>query len=89
MGKREYHLLHAGVISVQSSREHGYIEDGFLSGGTEDCMRKLSLSLRGLPVEVSFILTEEEGQCFLAVWKEEKLELFNVAFPVEHRTLSR
>ena len=47
------------------AREHGYIDDGFLSGGTEDCMRKLLLSLRGdLPVKVSFILTEEEGRRF-------------------------
>ncbi|SEM96300.1 hypothetical protein SAMN05216404_1023 [Nitrosospira multiformis] len=34
---------------------------------------------------MSFILTEEEGQCFLPVLKEEKLELFNFEFPVEHR----
>lgn len=40
-----------------------------------------------LPVEISFILSEEEAESFLELLKEEKLELFYVKFPVEHGVL--
>lgn len=40
-----------------------------------------------LPVEVSFVVSEEEAERFLALLRTEKLELFYVRFPVEYGTI--
>ena len=40
-----------------------------------------------LPVEVSFVLSTEEAERFLALLRAEKLELFYVKFPVEYGIL--
>jgi PII-like signaling protein len=37
-----------------------------------------------LPVEVSFVISEEEGQRFLDLLQAENLDLFYVKFPVEY-----
>ncbi|MFZ0564716.1 MAG: DUF190 domain-containing protein [Chlamydiales bacterium] len=41
-----------------------------------------------VPVEVSFIVNEEEAKHFLNLLKNEKLDLFYVKFPVEHGELT-
>jgi len=40
-----------------------------------------------LPVEVSFVVSKEEAERFLALLKTERLELFYVRFPVEYGIL--
>lgn len=42
-----------------------------------------------LPVEVGFVLSEEETERFLMLLREEKLELFYVKFPVEYGVLPK
>lgn len=42
-----------------------------------------------LPVEVGFVLNEEETERFLVLLREEELELFYVKFPVEYGVLSK
>ena len=42
-----------------------------------------------LPVEVGFVLSEDETERFLTLLREEKLELFYVKFPVEYGVLPR
>src|SRR5688500_4227358 len=37
-----------------------------------------------LPVEVSFVLSEEEAEGFLKLLQAENIDLFYVKFPVEH-----
>jgi len=54
-------------------------------GGRPVCHPRLAC----LPVEVGFVLNEEETERFLVLLREEELELFYVKFPVEYGVLSK
>jgi uncharacterized protein len=72
--------IHGGtaIRAIAGFGRHGRVhEETFIELGAD------------LPVEVSFILGEEEAGRFLELLKEEKLELFYVKFPVEHGVLSK
>ncbi len=42
-----------------------------------------------LPVEIGFVLNNDEAEHFLALLRQEKLELFYVKFPVEYGVLPK
>ncbi|KIO48484.1 DUF190 domain-containing protein [Nitrosospira sp. NpAV] len=72
------HGIHGGtaVRAIAGFGRHGRLHEAtFIELGAD------------LPVEVGFIMSEDETEHFLALLRKEKLELFYVKFPVEYGVL--
>ena len=91
------HSKHRGILVFEWLLEHA--KKSGIHGGTairavagfgrhgrlhEETFIELAADL---PVEVGFVLTEDEVERFLALLRAEKLELFYVKFPVEYGVL--
>ncbi len=91
------HSKHRGILVFEWLLEHA--KKSGIHGGTairavagfgrhgrlhEETFIELAADL---PVEVGFVLKEDEAERFLALLRAEKLELFYVKFPVEYGVL--